>query len=227
MGGKLRLRFNKTGRIKCISHLDLMATMRRALLRAGIALKYSEGYNPHPYMSAALPLSVGHESVCELMDVGLAEDLLTDGLLEIITAELPEGLEILEAYAPERKFSEIAWIEILGALHYDNAVSSDAAERLLGRFRQESIIISKKSKRGLKDIDIAPFIRDIDFAPARDDGTGEFAEIRLSAKISAQNPTINPENLLNALSGEYAELAPDFAGFRRMEVFDKGMKAFR
>ena len=57
MSDKLRLRFSKTGRAVYISHLDLMQTMQRAFSRAGFALKYTEGYNPHPLISIALPLS--------------------------------------------------------------------------------------------------------------------------------------------------------------------------
>ena len=71
---KLRLRFEKTGRAVYISHLDLMATMQRAFARAGLELKYSEGFNPHPLISILLPLSVGTASRCELMDFRLRQD---------------------------------------------------------------------------------------------------------------------------------------------------------
>ena len=69
---KLRLRFTKTGRAVYISHLDLMHTMQRAFSRAGYELKYSEGFNPHPQISIALPLSVGAASLCEIMDFRLS-----------------------------------------------------------------------------------------------------------------------------------------------------------
>ena len=65
---KYRMRFSNTGRAVYISHLDLMRTITRAFLRAECRLKYSEGFNPHPNISIALPLSVGCESVCEIMD---------------------------------------------------------------------------------------------------------------------------------------------------------------
>jgi len=68
MGEKLRIRYEKTGSAVYISHLDLMSCMRRSLLRAGIALRYSSGFNPHPYISVALPLQVGTASLCELLD---------------------------------------------------------------------------------------------------------------------------------------------------------------
>jgi radical SAM-linked protein len=219
MGDKLRLRFSKTGKAKYISHLDLTATMRRALLRAGVRLKYSEGFNPHPYMSAALPLSVGCGSVCELMDVGVAGGLLPDGLPAIITASLPEGIEVVDVYASERKFSSIAWIGIHGEFFYDKGISLGAAEMLAERFKVESIMISKKTKRGVSDIDIAPHIRDLEVHSNR--------KLAMTAKVSAQNPTINPENLLSALTGEHGSLKPDFALFTRTEIYDGELNIFR
>ena len=71
---KMRLRFEKTGRAIYISHLDMMRTMQRVFARAGLELKYSEGFNPHPQISIALPLSVGTGSLCEIMDFRLTSD---------------------------------------------------------------------------------------------------------------------------------------------------------
>jgi len=219
MNCKLRLRFSKTGKARYISHLDLMATMRRALLRAGVDLKYSEGFNPHPYMSIALPLSVGCGSICELMDIGTTFDLLPDGLPEIINAVLPEGLDVINVYKSERKFNNIAWIEISGVLYYDAGVPPSAVERLTKRFGEKSIVVSKKTKSGISDIDISPYIQGISFIQ-RD-------EVMMSAKLSAQNPSINPENLMSALTGDYESLKPDFHNFTRKEVFDKDMCVFQ
>ena len=219
MGDRLRLRFSKTGKAKYISHLDLMATMQRALLRAGVELSYSEGFNPHPYMSAALPLPVGCGSVCELMDIGASGEFSPEALPADITAALPEGLQVLDVYVPKRKFSGIVWLELKGALYYDYGTPPGAAERLTERFRADSIIISKKTKRGVSDIDIAPLIRNPEFA--KND------ELTMTIKVSAQNPTINPENLINALDGEYGALKPDFTLFMRTEIFDEDMNVFR
>ena len=58
-----RLKFTKTGRAKFISHLDLSHTIQRAFFRAGLKMRHSQGFNPHPIMSIAIPLSVGHESI--------------------------------------------------------------------------------------------------------------------------------------------------------------------
>jgi len=216
---KARLLYSKTGKAKYISHLDFMATMRRALRRTGIKLKYSEGFNPHPYMSVALPLPVGCSSECELMDIGMAADVLPEGLPELINGFLPEGLSVLEAYVSERKFSSIAWVLVSGSLYYDAGAPPGVMEGLAGRFAKESIVISRKTKRGISEIDIAPFIREVCFN--NDNG------IKMTAMISAQDPSINPENLMSVIRGGYETLIPDFYDYTRTAIFDKEMKLFR
>ena len=64
---KDRLLFVKEGRARYISHLDLMRTFQRAFLRADIPIKHTEGFNPHPFISIALPLSLGFSSQCEIL----------------------------------------------------------------------------------------------------------------------------------------------------------------
>ena len=219
MGELLRLRFSKTGKAKYMSHLDLMSTMRRALLRAGVGLKYTEGFNPHPYMSVALPLSIGCGSICELIDFSASAKLSTVGLPETINATLPEGLVILEAYNSERKFSAIAWIELLGVLYYDSQAPSEAAKAMTELFKSDSLVISKKTKRGVSDIDLASYIRDAEVFGDN--------ELTVRAKVSAGNPTISPDNLLSVLNGDYGFLTPDFSLFTRMEIYDSNMNIFR
>ena len=216
---KIRLRYEKVGKAKYISHLDLSATMQRAMIRAGIALKYSEGFNPHPYMSVALPLSVGTQSECELMDVSLIDASSIDTLPSLISACLPEGLEVKDAYLPARKFSDLAWVEITGLMYYDGGIPLNAVQRLKERFSEKSIEVSKKTKRGMTTLDIAQFIRDLDFSGGD--------AITIKAKLSAQNPTLNPGNIMDALEGQYEELAPDYAFFKRLEVFDSNLAVFR
>ena len=67
----LRALFEKTGNAIWISHLDLMRVFQRAFKRAGLPLTHTQGYNPRPSVSIALPLSVGVESHCELLDFEL------------------------------------------------------------------------------------------------------------------------------------------------------------
>jgi len=208
---KTRFKYSKTGKAMYISQLDLMATMQRSFLRAGINLKYSEGFNPHPYMSVALPLPVGCESICELMDVRIADRKLPD----IKAIKLPEGLAILDTYVPTRKFNEITWIEISGIMNYDKQTDNDFVKKLALCFSKESIVISKRTKRGFKDIDIAPYIKDIKF--------GMEKHITISAKISAMNPTLNTDDIINAID---EKLRPEFISVKRIAIYDSNMIEF-
>ena len=260
---KIRLRYSKTGKAVYISHLDLMTLFARALLRAGVRLGYSEGFNPHPYISIALPLPVGCASVCELADFGTEVMLLPDGLPELINNVLPEGITVLEAYTSRRGFNDIAWVGLHGALHYDAGAPPNTVSRLTERFSAGSLVITKKTKRGTSDIDIIPYVRDImftgrgdnelspqqdcgvspaeillDFSPQRGaESNRKFIDIDI--KVSAQNPSINAENILSAVRGggslpdnndscEVGGLAiPDFSRFTRMEVYGSNMEVFR
>ena len=220
MNEKLRLRFEKTGRAIYISHLDLMQTMQRAFSRAGYALKYSEGYNPHPQISIALPLSVGAASRCELMDFRLAQEAVLSEIPAHLSAVMPEGIRVLEAYEAQRKCAEIKWLQVEGRFDYDEREPAAMSEALRAFFSRDQIIITRKTKRGIGETDIRPAIDEIAFT-ATDSG------VSLTARISAQEPTLNPELLAEALRQLAPELAPDFARFTRIETYDAEMKLFR
>ena len=219
-GTKLRLRFAKEGRAVYISHLDLMRTMQRSFLRAGYPLKYSEGFNPHPVISILLPLGVGVSSQCELMDFSLTEPLDETALPERLTRAMPEGVRALEVYAGGRKVKELKWLRIEGVFEYDGRDPAKMCEGLSDFFARKQIVITRKTKRGEGESDIAPAIRSVAFS------AGE-KRVTLEAVISAQDPTLNPEHLANALRQLAPDLAPDFAEFRRIEVCDAEMKTFR
>jgi len=211
---KIRFRYSKTGKARYISHLDLMSTMRRAFLRAEIGLNYSGGFNPHPYMSVALPLPVGCGSVCELLDVGLTDDTIPD----IGSVELPDGIIIEKAYKPERRFNEIAWIKINGILHYDNTVDNDIIDKLTNCFTGDNIVISKRTKRGQKDINIAPFVKKIKFSANKGEST-----VTMTAMISASNPTLNTGDLLSVISKSFK---PVYSDMKRIDIYDLNMLLF-
>ena len=215
---KLRLRFEKTGRAIYISHLDLMATMQRAFSRAGLQLKYSEGFNPHPLISILLPLSGGTASRCELMDFRLREDTELQSLPGRLNTVLPEGIRVLEAYESERKSAQLKWLDVSGAFEYDRGRPEPG--QLTDFYEQSELIIEKKTKRGMGKTDIRPGIERIAFE-------AQGPDIRLLARISAQEPTLNPDLLAGALRQLKPELAPDFAEFTRLETYDAQMQVYR
>lgn len=222
MTDKLRMRFSKTGRAVWLSHLDLMRTMQRAFLRAEYPLKYSEGFNPHAQISILLPLSVGVSSVCELMDFQLLEDTDIDRIPERMNALLPEGIEIQEVYRPEIKSKFLKWLEISGRFEYDGRNLSEMTDGVSAFFTRPEIIIQRKTKRGEGPMDLIPAIREITAVQSDDR-----SHVVLHAVVSAQEPTLNPEYLAAALRQLEPSLAPDFAKFARIEVYQENGEIFR
>ncbi len=217
---KIRMRFSKTGRSIYISHLDLMHTMPRAFSRAGYRIRYSEGYNPHPIISIALPLSVGTSSRCELMDFRLEGEVELCEIAGRLNRVLPEGIAVQEVYEPQRKTAELKWLAVEGRLEYDGRDFPACAEALKAFFSAASLVIIKKTKRGTADFDLVSGIRSAEFL-AGENG------VLLKAMISAQEPTFNPDLFCEALRQKAPNLLPDFAAFTRMETYDREMTVFR
>ena len=218
---KLRLLFAKKDRAIYISHLDLMHVLQRAFLRAGYQLKFSEGFNPHPVISIAVPLSVGAASECELLDFTLLDEHIDFAkLIADLNAAMPEGIVALEVYEPVRKASGVKWLRVEGRYEYDNAAPETMAEALKLFYAAKEIPVTRKTKRGEGVLDIAPHVKEMQIAPAADG-------VRVEAGISVNEPTINPDLLVNAIRQISPELAPDFAQFKRLEIYDENMEIFR
>ena len=88
---KLRLVYEQTRRAIWMSHLDTMRTLQRAIKRAGIPIRYSEGFNPHELISILLPLSVGTASLCQIADIRVREDVDIAALPAQLTAVMPRA----------------------------------------------------------------------------------------------------------------------------------------
>ncbi|MCL2828640.1 MAG: TIGR03936 family radical SAM-associated protein [Oscillospiraceae bacterium] len=217
-----RLRFAKTGKAVYLSHLDLMRTMQRAFLRTGVTIRHTEGFNPHAYISVALPLSVGVESRCELLDFERLDGPSLDRLPELLTAQLPEGIEVISAYEAETKVKDIAWLSIAGTLEYDaQPNTAELAQRLTAFFAQPELSVKKRTKKKEEtELNIAPLLRQITFVPDGDH------KIKLEAVVAAQNPPLGPGLLLDAISQKAPDLAPDFTVFSRLEAYDREMRVF-
>lgn len=219
---KCRICFEKTGKAKYVSHLDLMRAFQRLFVRSGVSIKHTEGFNPHPYMVFALPLSVGTESRCELADFELTDDNeALETIPERLTAKASEGIVFKEAYIPQRKLKDIFYIEAEGIFEYDNGVSSETVSALQGLFEADEIIIPKKTKKGISDTDIKPGIKSISF-DLKDNCT-----ITVRAVVTALNPSTNPELIAAAVRNKLSGFAPDFAEFKRLNFLDADLNIFR
>lgn len=217
-----RLLFEKTGDSVWISHLDLMRVFQRAFRRAGFLLKHSHGFNPRAIVSIALPLSVGVDSVCELLDFeldGAPEDLAV--LAERLNEKLPAGIKVREAYDSKRKIKDLAYLQVQIALEYDRGAAPDAETELRALFARDSLLLEKHSKRGVSEVDILPMIRSLRIE--RKDGN----TLLMNAVICAQNPALNPQMLVTAVEMFCPAHRPDFARCSRLEILDADGSPFR
>lgn len=217
-----RLLFEKAGQAIWISHLDLMRLFQRAFKRAGLALTHTQGFNPRPSVSIALPLSVGVESQCELLDFDLDGDSVPlEEIRDRLNHALIPGVRVLRVYEDGRKLKELSLLQCAVILEYDNGVPQDAAEEIAKLFTQESLIVAKKTRNGLQQQDIRPMIRK--FATKQNSA----CVLELHALICAQNPTLNPAQLSAAINIYKPEYTPNHSSCKRIEIHDSQGEVFR
>ena len=217
-----RLVFEKKGRAVWISHLDLMRLLQRAFKRADLPLKHTQGFNPRPSVSIALPLSVGVESSCELLEFELEGEM--PPLAEMrkrLNDALVEGVKVMQIYEGGRKLRDLALLHCTVHLEYDAGISREQVDAIDGLFRRETLTVVKKTKNGPVDQDIIPMIQRLETVLA-DENT-----VKLDCLICCQNPTLNPAQLVAAIEAYLPELRPDHARYCRNEIYTTNEKVFR
>ena len=216
-----RALFEKTGDAVWISHLDLMRVFQRAFKRADLPLTHTQGFNPRPSVSIALPLSVGVESNCELLDFELDGDKVANRIVRgKLNDYLVPGIRVIKVYDNMQKIKHLALLDTVITLEYDNgAPEADAVAEL---FRRETLFVEKKTKsNGIQDQDILPMIRALKVEQT------DSQTLTISARVCCQNPTLNPMQMVAAIERHAPELKPDFAKCRRVEVYDTEGNIFR
>ena len=217
-----RLLFEKTGNAVWISHLDLMRLFQRAFKRAGLPLTHTQGFNPRPSVSIALPLSVGVESRCELLDFDLdGEKVSCEEICARLNPALTEGIRVLQVYDTGRKLRDLALLHCKVFFEYNNGIPNGAEASLRSLFCQESLVVPKKTKNGIQDQDIVPMIRSLVI------NTRSENVIELDAVVCCQNPTLNPIQLSAAVALHLPEMTPDFSKCCRIEIMDAQQNIFR
>lgn len=177
----VRVAFHKVGSLQFISHLDLQRTMKSALIRAKAPLWYTEGFNPHPKMVFALPLSIGMESKCELLDIKFNEKADLGAFREALDKETTAEMPIIKAYIPSEKFTNIKYAEY--TLTFSKNIES-ARDLFKG-----SVVVTKRTKSGEKEMDISPLIGRISFS-------GQVIKAMLCA---SSEDYLNPELICNVV----------------------------
>lgn len=200
------LRYEKTANVKYVSHLDFVRMFGRALRRAKLPIAFSEGFNPHPLLGFALPLSVGYTSECEILEITLTEEASPKEIMLRLNAVLPHGVRITAANEGRSRMKAL-----------ENALYIVSPRKMPGGIAEflsmESILIDKKTKSGIKETDIRPDIKDIKLYLDR-------IEMLLSAGSRAN---LKPEVVVSAMNKYIPGYQSGECEYHRKEIYDKDM----
>lgn len=200
---EVRLRFSKTGQAKYISHLDTNRVFSRAFARAKINLWYTQGFNPRPYMSFSLPLSLGVESYCENVDIRIIDELTDEEIKVRVNDALPLGIRIIDVYDDFMDCHDIVYSDYVYKFEFkDNEL---ALEKIKAVLESDAIMAQKKAKQGkrrvLKETDIKQFIVKYNIS-IRDDNI--ILNIRLLAGPDKNlNPTLLFDTIIRLIDMDY------------------------
>ena len=144
----LIIKYTKTGNLKYISHLDVLRFIQRAVKRAGINAKYSEGFNPHMKTSFGFPLSLGIESIGEYFEIELNEDLTPNDFVNRMNAVMPKEMQLLKAaYSDDSRslMARSSYTEYLYNIESEN-IDMEKLNDLLKEIIETGIVFSKQKK---------------------------------------------------------------------------------
>lgn len=219
---EVRLLFSKTDRCKYISHLDINRCMSRALTRAKIPLWYTEGFNPHPYMSFSLPLPLGVESMCESLEIRIIGEITNEEIKNRLNAVLPDGIRILDVYEDFRDCSQIAFSDYVFKYEFQN--NEEAVKKINTVLQRDSITALKRGKQRhkkvLKEVNIKPLI---DQYGISERGENVVLNARLAAGLKQNlSPELFSQTILNLAGLEF-----EWKNIARLSLLDANYNNFR
>lgn len=217
----IRMFFEKSGSAIYISHLDLMRCFERCIRRAGIPLWYTEGFNPRPFLTFALPLSLGITGLNESVDLKLVEDIPLEEVQRRINECLPTGIHINSISEPVKKNTAIAASIYDITLRAPGMDSGELRERLDNFLSRDSIIITKLNKKKKQvESDLRPHIKKYELSA---DGEAVSLNITLSSGCTENcNPTLVLDTFSSQCSIEELEYA-----ITRLDVLDTDGASFK
>lgn len=217
----VRMSFQKTGMAKFISHLDTVRCITRAMKRANVPVWFTEGFNPHAFLTFAMPLSLGFESLCETVDFRLMEEVDLNELKEKLNNALPVDITVKEIYVYDTTPNDIRWAEYKIIFNNPDSLLFDKAE---SRLSSDEIIVLKKAKQGRKKVDKEVNIKEHikSFELNKDD-----EKLVLKTVLSSgTNMNINPMLLIGALVKDTATDEQD-VDIIKVQSYTENMEVFR
>lgn len=219
---EIRIRFSKTGQARYISHLDTNRVFSRAFARAKINLYFTEGFNPHPYMSFSLPLSLGVESLCENVDIRILDDISNDEIKKRMNDSLPLGIRVVDVYDDFMDCNEIIYSDYVYKFEFkDNEL---ALQKIKDVLESPQIMALKKGKQGrrrvLKETDIKEFIVSYNISIRND-------EIVLNTRLLAgPNKNLNPSLLFDTII-RLVDMDFEWKSIGRINLLTKDFKEYK
>ncbi len=216
----VRIWFRKVGLAKYISHLDLNRCMLRAIHKAKISLWYTQGYNPHPFITFALPLSLGICGERESMDLKLEDDDITkEEIIEKLNMALPHDIKVFDVTEPVMKPGKIAYASFIIKIDPENKNADEIVIQIAELFKQDSIIVSKHTKNGYIDMDIKPYLDKTVVTKIK-------GKIVISTMIPAGSTfNINPNLLCDSIN-KYLNLNL-FTEITRINIYNESLEEFK
>ncbi len=213
---KLRLKFSKNGPIKFIGHLDVMRYFPKAIRRAEIDVKYSEGFSPHQVISFAQPLSVGATSDGEYMDMTVNSMVSVTDIMDRLNAVMNEGIEILaveELGEGSEKAMTAAYAARYDIKFRENSKPDfDWISQFKKYLEQDKLPAMKKTKSGEKEIDMKPLIFEYSF-----DEENESVNLLLSmSSLATLKPALLFAGFFESLSKEFS---PAVLDINRVDIY--------
>lgn len=203
-----RITFSKKGALAFISHLDFNHSFIRILKRAGIPLKYSEGYNPRPKIVFGLPLSVGMEGENEIVDIGITEDISCEEVKKRLDAAIPDDMVIKKVEIAENKVKNIHLAEY--TVTFPN-FTADTAK--ICKILENPPQVLKHSKSGDKLTDIGHMI--IKYSATNVSG----ALVLLLTLTAFDSNYLNPEYVVAALNNAGLNMPEEYDIVRNKIIF--------
>ncbi len=217
----VRMSFEKTGMAKFISHLDTVRCITRAMKRACVPIWFTEGFNPHAFLTFAMPLSLGFESLCETVDFRLMEEVDLKELAEKINNALPVDITVKEIYVYSTSPNDIRWAEYKILFNNPDNLLLDNAESILSA---NEILVLKKAKQGRKkvekEVNIKEHIKSYELINEND-------KLILNTVLSSgTSVNINPMLLIGALVKD-TETDEQDVDIIKVQSFTENMEIFK
>ncbi|MBR4891342.1 MAG: TIGR03936 family radical SAM-associated protein [Clostridia bacterium] len=217
----VRMSFEKTGMAKFISHLDTVRCITRSMKRANVPIWFTEGFNPHAFLTFAMPLSLGFESLCETVDFRLMEEVDLEELKVRLNNALPVDITVKEIYVYETSPNDIRWAEYKIIFNNPDNKLLVTAEKILS---SDEIIVEKKAKQGRKKVNKEVNIKEHIKSFELNEENGKLVLKTILSSGTSMN--INPMLLIGALVKDTKTDEQD-VDIIKIQSYTEDMKEFK